>query len=166
MPIRALALVLIATLAGCASAPPPPANPAAGAATDAPGRAPEPVERSEKQAIAAIDTDNSIFFSRNSASLDDTGRALLRQHAERLKVNLKQKIILAGFSDSTGSRTFSLALADKRITAVQNHLRELGVPARQMRRAVAGVEQNSADCQSDTCLRLLRRVEIRYVNPR
>lgn len=166
MLIRPLAFVLIAALAGCASAPPPPANPAAGAATESPGHAPEPAERSEKLAMAAIDTGNSIFFSRNSASLDDTGHALLRQHAERLKANPKQKVILAGFSDSTGSRTFSLALADKRITAVQNHLRELGVPARQMRRAVAGVEESSTDCQSDACLRLLRRVEIRYVNPR
>ncbi|MBF1165125.1 MAG: OmpA family protein [Dechloromonas agitata] len=166
MPFRPLVLALIALLAGCASAPPPAANPAAATATDAPGRNSAAAERSEKQAMAAIDTGSSVFFSRNSASLDDAGRTVLRQHAERLKANPKQQVTLAGFSDSTGSRTFSLALADKRITSVHNHLRELGVPTRQMRRAVAGVEENSANCQSEECLRLQRRVEIRYMNPR
>ncbi|MFN4341564.1 MAG: OmpA family protein [Azonexus sp.] len=166
MPFRLLALALVALLAGCASVPPPQATPSAPSATDAPNHSPAAAERSEKQAIAAIDAGNSVFFSRNSASLDDAGRAVLRQHAERLKANPKQQVTLAGFSDSTGSRTFSLALADKRITSVHNHLRELGVPARQMRRAVAGIEENSANCPSEECLRLQRRVEIRYMNPR
>ena len=95
MPFRPLVLALIALLAGCASAPPPAANPAAATATDAPGRTPAAAERSEKQAMAAIDTGNSVFFSRNSASLDDAGRAVLRQHAERLKANPKQQVTLA-----------------------------------------------------------------------
>lgn len=161
-----LSLALITSLLGCASAPPPPpaTNPAPPPAMEV--RPPVPVEGSEKQVMAAVDTENCVFFNRGSASLDEAGRNLLRQHAERLKANPKQQVILAGFSDNVGSRTFSLALADKRITTVQMQLRELGVPARQMRRAVAGVEQNSKNCQSDECLRLMRRVEIRYVNPR
>jgi len=162
-----LSLAMIASLLGCASSTPPPAttNPAPPPPV-AEARPPAPAERSEKQVIAAVDTENCVFFNRGSASLDDAGHNLLRQHAERLKANPKQHVILAGFSDNVGSRAFSLALADKRITAVQLQLRELGVQARQMRRAVAGVEQNSKNCQSDECLRLMRRVEIRYVNPR
>ena len=161
-----LSLVVIASLLGCASSPPPSATPNPAPPPAAEARQPAPAERGEKQVMAAVDTEHSVFFNRGSASLDEAGRNLLRQHAERLKANPKQQVILAGFSDNVGSRTFSLALADKRITAVQVQLRELGVPAKQMRRAVAGVEQNSKDCQSDECLRLMRRVEIRYVNPR
>lgn len=166
MRIQLLALALIAALSGCASSSGSVAQGNAAAAPDTPSREPAPVERSEKQVMANVDADNSIFFNRNSATLDDTGRALLREHAERLKANPKQHVVLAGFSDNTGSHAFSLALADKRVTTVLNQLRELGVPRKQLRRAVAGVEQNSKECQSEDCLRLMRRVEIRYVNPR
>ena len=69
-------------------------------------------ERTEKQVIAAVDTDYSVLFARNSASLDEAATTLLRQHAERLKANPRQQVILAGFSDSVGSRAYSLALAD------------------------------------------------------
>ena len=123
-------------------------------------------ERTEKQVIAAVDTDYSVLFVRNSASLDEAATTLLRQHAERLKANPRQQVILAGFSDSVGSRAYSLALADKRVTVVMARLQELGVARKQMRRAVAGMEQNSQSCQSEECMRLMRRVEIRYVNPR
>jgi OOP family OmpA-OmpF porin len=127
---------------------------------------PTAAERSETQVIASVDAEYSVFFERSSTTLGARAETLLRQHAERLKANPKQQVILAGFSDNVGSRAYSLALADKRITTVMTRLLELGVPRKQMRRAVAGVEQNSKNCQSDECLRLMRRVEIRYINPR
>ena len=35
-------------------------------------------ERTEKQVIAAVDTDYSVLFARNSASLDEAATTLLR----------------------------------------------------------------------------------------
>lgn len=155
-----------ASLLGCAAPQPEPGVPSQVESPRAEMRQTPPTERSERQVVAAVDPENCVFFERGSASLDESGRALLRQHAERLKANSKQQVVLAGFSDNVGSRTFSIALADKRISTVQAQLRDYGVAPRQMRRAVAGVEQNSKACQSEECLRLMRRVEIRYINPR
>lgn len=155
----------MASLFGCATQPQP-AAPNAPKEPAATAQAAAQAERTEKQVIAAVDADYSILFARNSASLDQAAITLLRQHAERLKANPKQQVILAGFSDSVGSRAYSLALADKRVTVVMARLQELGVARKQMRRAVAGMEQNSQSCQSEECMRLMRRVEIRYVNPR
>ncbi len=167
MRIRTLIPCLLAAgLLGCAAPSSAPATKTNVEPPRAEALQTPPTERSERQVIAAVDPETSLFFERGSASLDAAGRTLLRQHAERLKANPKQQVILAGFSDNVGSRAFSLALADKRITTVQTQLREFGVPQRQMRRAVAGVEQNSKACQSEECLRLMRRVEIRYINPR
>jgi outer membrane protein OmpA-like peptidoglycan-associated protein len=159
--MTALGLLLASVLAACATPPAPaastPAETAAAAPTveagaDTPQAAPmaEPVR------------ENSVFFASRSSDINEEGLATLRRHAERLKDNKELKVMLVGMTDDLGSRTYNLAMADRRIAAVQHQLRQLGVRPQQMRRYNAGGEQGRA-CTSPECRSTMRRVELRYI---
>lgn len=126
----------------------------------------EPFEPSkpseEERIIAAVDNKNSIFFQRGVAEIDTTGKKKLLLHAERLKSNLKLHVTLIGSTDDQGSRSLNLAIADKRVNAVYQQLRDFGVARRQLRRVNMGGEKSSKSCRSEACRKLMRRVELRY----
>ena len=107
--------------------------------------------------------ENNVFFEQGSWDIDETGRATLRLHAERLKANRKTRVTLIGHAESFGSRAMGIAIADSMVYA---QLRAYGVPPRQLLRANVGIEKISKACQSPECRRLMRRVELRYAKGR
>jgi outer membrane protein OmpA-like peptidoglycan-associated protein len=157
-------LIFSMVMAGCSSAPPakpsineirsvqPVAVPAAEMA--------QPAE--EGRVIAAVDDENSLFFPRGMAEIDLAGRQKLRLHAERLKSNSKLRVTLIGSTDEQGSRSFNLAIAENRVNAVYQQLRDFGVAKGQLRRSSVGGEMNSKSCRSEACRKLMRRVELHY----
>ena len=147
-------------IAGCATTPPP-APAVSSEPTSTQASAADEVKR-EGQAIAAVDLEKSVFFASGEAEVDAQGKAVLRQHADRLKANPKQRVLLVGYTDDRGSSAFNIAVADMRVNAVHKVLREYGVPQKQLRRYSAGGEKNSSACRSDECRRLMRRVELVY----
>lgn len=116
----------------------------------------------EGRVIAAVDAENSLFFQRGMAEIDLAGRQKLRLHADRLKSNSKLQVTLIGSTDEQGSRSFNLAIAEKRVNAVYQQLRDFGVAKGQLRRSSVGGEMNSKSCRSETCRKLMRRVELHY----
>lgn len=116
----------------------------------------------EKQVIAAVDLEKSVFFATGESEVDAKGKALLRHHAERLKAEPKQRVLLVGYTDDRGSGAYNIAIADMRVNAVYQLLRDYGVPPKQLRRFSAGGEKNSSACRSVECRRLMRRVELNY----
>ncbi len=151
-------------IAGCASSLPPlapavSAKPVPDTSTQA--LATEAAKR-EGQAIAAVDLEKSVFFASGESDLDAKAKAVLQQHAERLKANSKQRVLLVGYTDDRGSSAYNIAIADMRVNSVFKLLREQGVSAKQLRRYSAGGEKNSSDCRSDECRQLMRRVELNY----
>ncbi len=158
------ATALLALLAGCATpkpqtetSPPPKAI-----AAPVPATVTAEPTHTEAQVIAAVDVPNSIFFARGSAEINAIGKVALRDHAERLKVDSKIRIVLLGYTDDLGSRAYNLAIADRRVNAVFAELRRLGVQPMQMKRSSLGTEKLSKSCISEDCRRLMRRVEIEY----
>lgn len=160
-----IGFLAVLSIAGCASTP----------ASVAPGSQstphavvePEvPPTRTETQVIASVKPENNVFFAHGSSDIDETGRATLRLHAERLKANPKTRVTLIGHAESFGSRAMSIAIADKRVSVVHAKLRAYGVPSRQLLRANMGIEKNSKACQSQDCRALMRRVELRYAKVR
>jgi outer membrane protein OmpA-like peptidoglycan-associated protein len=148
-------------LAGCASTP----EPVVPVSKPTPPVVAEPEvspTRAETQVIASVEPENNVFFEQGSSDIDETGRATLRLHAERLRANPKSRVTLIGHAESFGSRSMSIAIADKRVSMVYAQLRAYGVPPRQLLRANVGIEKNSTACQSSECRRLMRRVELRY----
>ena len=152
--------------AGCASTSAPPATPDK-AQMERQAKLERQAEqvadaKREQRAIAAVNPANSVFFETNSANVDARARETLRVHAERLKGNPKQKVLLVGFTDDRGSSSYNNAIAEMRVNAVYKALRELGVKPGQLRRYSAGGEKNSTACTSDQCRALMRRVELDY----
>lgn len=165
--------MLVLVLAGCAS----------GGPVTAPGDSPAPpsaampaakvestpqanfAERSEP-AVPAPGDANTVFFKRGSAALDDAALTVLRAHAERLRDDPHLVVTLVGHTDHLGSRSFNLAIAEQRTTAVKTKLRELGVPAKQVRQRNYGNEKVAAGCRSEECRTRMRRVDLVYPTPR
>jgi OOP family OmpA-OmpF porin len=152
-------------LAGCASTPEPvvPVSKPTLPVVTEPKVQPT---RTETQVMASVEPENNVFFEQGSSDIDETGKATLRLHAERLKANPKTRVTLIGHAESFGSRAMSIAIADKRVSMVYAQLRGYGVPPRQLLRANMGIEKNSKTCQSQECRRLMRRVELRYAKGR
>ncbi|WP_412480081.1 OmpA family protein [Azonexus sp. IMCC34839] len=163
---KILTALSLLTLAGCAAQKPvvetPKATGSVQTAAAEPTQPPTEATRTEAQVIAAVDVPNSVFFARGSVEIDAAGKAALRAHAERLKDNPKLRVVLIGYTDDLGSRSYNLAIADRRVHAVYGELRRLGVQAMQMKRSSMGMEKLSKSCVSEDCRRLMRRVEIDY----
>ena len=161
---RSLVLVLAAILvAGCAAnSPAPEAEPVAAAPVAEPTPA-APPRMSEAQVIAAVDMENSLFFETGVTDIDAAGKAKLREHAERLKADPKLHVKLIGYTDDQGSRSYNLAIAEKRVLAAYEILRDYGVRSRQLRRQSVGGEKARKGCQSAECRSLMRRVELVYL---
>lgn len=163
--VQVIGLLAALALVGCASTPEPvvpPSKPTPPVVT-----APEaPPTRTETQVIASVEPENNVFFEQGSSDIDETGKATLRLHAERLKANPKTRVTLIGHAESFGSRAMSIAIADKRVSMVYAQLRGYGVLPRQLLRSNVGIEKNSKACQSPECRRLMRRVELRYAKGR
>lgn len=111
------------------------------------------------QAIIPVADEDNVFFALRSATIDDVQKEKLRRHADRLKANRKERVLLVGHSDNQGSRNYNLAITEERVMAVQRLLRSYGVPARQIRRnRSAKLRVACAACQQQT-----RRVELVYL---
>ena len=110
--------------------------------------------------MATVDGQNSLFFASDSSDIDAAGRARLQAHAQRLLGDPRLIVTLTGHSDDVGSPAYNLALAEQRINAVHQVLREQGVPARQLRRYAVGQEKVPALCRTAECRRRMRRVDL------
>jgi OOP family OmpA-OmpF porin len=117
-------------------------------------------------AAAMIDlrviNEGNIFFEPGSTAVDVAERAKLRRHADYLKAKRKETVTLIGHTSDAGSRSFNLATAELRVTAVSKLLKSYGVSARQIRPHSVIRERIPAACKSPDCSRMARRVELVY----
>lgn len=104
----------------------------------------------------------SVFFDPGSSAIDAEGLALLKRSAERLRADRRLRVVLHGMTDDQGSRAYNVAIADRRISSVQNVLREYGVLPRQIKRRNAGGENPLRACSTNSCRKTMRRVELRF----
>lgn len=164
---RSLAMImLLAFVAGCTARkavrpPEEPARVAAAApeiAVEAPPSAPQPSELSLTASNVAIG--DSVYFAPGASDIDGDGMALLRRCADRLKSDERRRVTLVGMTDDLGSRTYNVAIADRRIAGVQLALRRLGVAAHQIKRRNMGGEMARNRCADEACRKPMRRVEV------
>lgn len=114
----------------------------------------------ERQVMAAVNDEDSIFFPLGSIEVDVLGKMKLQAHAQQLKEDPSKVVTLIGHTDDLGSPSYNLAIAQGRINAVHEILRARGVPQTQIRRYGVGSEKNSAVCQSEACRQKMRRVQM------
>jgi peptidoglycan-associated lipoprotein len=122
--------------------PPPPPAPAE------PGRPPAPPEPANagpttpvgppaEDAIASASLDDlnrnsplkPVFYSLDSADVDQAGQQALQGDAEVLKKYTTWQVTIEGHCDERGTAEYNLALGERRATAARTYLLSLGVPA-------------------------------------
>ncbi len=105
----------------------------------------------------------TVYFEPGGTSVDYAAIEVLRENAQKLKEDPQLVVTLVGHTDNLGSAAYNLAVADRRIEAVSDRLRSLGVARNQIRRLPLGSEDsNKLKCESEACRRLMRKVELVY----
>jgi peptidoglycan-associated lipoprotein len=81
-----------------------------------------------------------VFFTVDSADLDETGRATTSANAELLKKNPRWVVTIEGHCDERGTAEYNLALGERRAIAVKTFLVSLGIPPDRVRTISYGKE--------------------------
>lgn len=169
LPYLSGSLAIALLLAACTTSEKRPAGDEAAPASPAPAKAVRPPLSTAKagagKAMPFADDPaaRTVYFASGDATIDSQGDAVLRQNAQKLKEDSQLVVVLVGHTDNLGSAAYNLAVADKRTDAVSERLRSLGVPRNQIRRLSLGSEEsNKQKCDSESCRRSMRRVELDY----
>ncbi len=89
-----------------------------------------------------------VFFNFNSARLTPEARIVVAQAATAFRQNTRSRIKLTGYTDTSGSQSYNLALSRARAYAVRDEMVRLGVPAGEIGVAWEG-EANSRVATAD-----------------
>jgi peptidoglycan-associated lipoprotein len=103
--------------------------------------------------------ERSIDFLVGDSTLSPNNLRKLQRHAQYLKQNPKRTVTLIGYSESFGSRNYTLAIMERRLAAVSGQFQELGVEKSRIRRIIFGGKGSQKSCEEATCR---QRVEIQF----
>jgi peptidoglycan-associated lipoprotein len=160
--LRTSHLILLAALVslGCAStsttspaaAPAVPEPPTA--AREAPGEV-----AIQPAGAAALDP---VYFDTDRALLRADARAALKARAEAILAHPEWgAVTIEGHCDERGSDEYNLALGERRASAVERYLVDLGVPASRIRTVTFGESKPAVPGHDEASWRLNRRSELR-----
>ncbi|MEO8120991.1 MAG: OmpA family protein [Rhodoferax sp.] len=101
-----------------------------------------------------------VLFGTDLARLNADGMRTAQKLANVLQQNPQRTVLVEGFTDSTGAADYNLALSERRATAVQTALQDLGVA--RTRVAIRGYGESHPVASNDSAQnrQLNRRVEI------
>jgi outer membrane protein OmpA-like peptidoglycan-associated protein len=105
-------------------------------------------------------TMGDVLFSTDQARLTATGIATAQKLATFLQNNPQRNVLVEGFTDSTGAADHNQALSERRASAVQAALQQMGIASERV--AMRGYGESFPVAANDTALnrQLNRRVEI------
>ncbi|TCK04659.1 OmpA family protein [Phorcysia thermohydrogeniphila] len=103
---------------------------------------------------------NSLLFDFNSYELKPSAKETLRRVASTLTAHPDTVIVIAGFTDSTGSFSYNVGLSEKRAEAVKNELVLNGVDPTRILVFGCGPKKPIAPNNTEEGRALNRRVEI------
>lgn len=145
-----------------AAAAPAPAAAATAAVTERTAAAEAKPAAGAENGSAAVPEANRIFFATGASRIDADGLRKLQQHGARLKGEAKLVVTLVGHTDHLGSRSYNIAIAEQRTTAVAKQLLANGARRTQIRRYSMGNEKDAGSCRTAACRRQMRRVDLIY----
>ncbi|WLG49856.1 OmpA family protein [Pseudomonas sp. FP1742] len=109
-------------------------------------------------------TFGDVLFATNKADLKPNGLVNINKLAQFLQENPDRKVIVEGYTDSTGSASYNQSLSERRATSVQVALIKMGVdPARIVVQGY-GKEYPVAENTSVSGRAMNRRVEVTISN--
>lgn len=106
-----------------------------------------------------ITRETSIYFPPRLTLVDSEGKAKLKVCADRLNQDTKKIVVLVGYTDGLGSKSYNLAITDQRIASVNSVLRSYGVPSKQIRRNRSNSVKTAPNCRTEICYQQKHRVE-------
>lgn len=109
-------------------------------------------------------TFGDVLFATNKADLKSSGLVDINKLAQFLQENSDRKVIIEGYTDSTGAENYNQSLSERRATSVQVALIKMGVdPARIVTQGY-GKEYPVAENSSVSGRAMNRRVEVTISN--
>ncbi|MGV8842198.1 MAG: OmpA family protein [Pseudomonas sp.] len=109
-------------------------------------------------------TFGDVLFDLNRAELKSSGLGNINKLAQFLQENAERKVMVEGYTDSTGSAAYNLSLSERRAESVRRALVRMGVdPARIVTQGY-GKEFPVADNTSPSGRAQNRRVEVTISN--
>ena len=139
--------------------PPPPPPPPPAAAPEAP----RPLTEEELFAKKSLEELNAekplgdVFFSYDSAAINEEGRAALQKNLEWLRKWTATRVLVEGHCDNRGTPEYNLALGEQRAAAVRDYLVSLGLPADRVTIVSKGEEQPFCNEDAESCWSQNRR---------
>ncbi|MDH4190685.1 MAG: peptidoglycan-associated lipoprotein Pal [Betaproteobacteria bacterium] len=176
------AVVALSVLLGaCASTPPTPAadTAATAAATPAATEAPKPAAETQpagqtppaaqaadstpaQAARSSMPAQRSVYYDFDKYALKSEYASVVQANVEYLKDNAGVKVRIEGNCDERGSRSYNLALGQRRADAVKNAMKLLGVAEQRMETVSYGEEKPKAAGHGETAWAENRRSDIVY----
>jgi len=101
-----------------------------------------------------------VLFSTNKAQLESGGTRNVRKLADFLKQYPQHKVLVEGYTDSTGSNSLNQELSDRRAYAVRTALIDMGISSDRVTTRGYGEEFPVASNDTAASRQLNRRVEI------
>src|SRR5471032_2609232 len=109
-------------------------------------------------------TFGDVLFATNKADLKSTGLVNINKLAQFLQENPDRKVIIEGYTDSTGGSGYNQSLSERRATSVQVALVKMGVDPSRIVTQGYGQEYPVADNGSVSGRAMNRRVEVTISN--
>lgn len=109
-------------------------------------------------------TFGDVLFATNKADLKSSGLVNINKLAQFLQENPDRKVIVEGYTDSTGSDAYNLTLSERRAGSVQMALIKMGVDPTRIVTQGYGKEYPVADNGSVSGRAMNRRVEVTISN--
>lgn len=101
----------------------------------------------------------SVYFDFDKFAVKQEYQDAIQKQANFIKTHKNDVVTLEGNADERGSKEYNLALGHRRANAVLKILKQLGIPASQIRTVSFGKEKPRLSCHEETCWKENRRVD-------
>ncbi|MDH3882972.1 MAG: AAA family ATPase [Desulfobacterales bacterium] len=105
-----------------------------------------------------------IYFNDNSFEISETSLGILNRLAKHIINKQETKLLITGYTDSTGPKSYNIAISKRRAETVKNYLMKKGVKLSKITTAGLGAQDFVASNETENDRRLNRRVEIDLKN--
>ena len=114
------------------------------------------------QEKAELESQQTVYFDFDRASIKSEFFPVLRKHAEFLVKNSDQSVVIEGHTDSRGTPEYNIALGERRAQAVETFLRNEGVSGSQISVVSYGEEKPAVMGSSEYAFAQNRRAVVVY----
>lgn len=118
------------------------------------------MDEAQKQALAALQSRNVVYFDYDSSEIKPEYDAIVTAHAGYLARYKSARVRLEGNTDERGSREYNIGLGERRAQTVRRALLLQGVQEGQITTVSYGEERPVAEGSDETAYARNRRVEL------